>query len=67
VKPYIPEKSGLPSMRGVGRVPDEASAAAGAMGVVPATVTVRDLFTSALFVNASVYVVVAFGVTLIVP
>src|SRR5216110_1481300 len=51
-------------MRAIGLETLAASAAAGAIAVVPATVTVSDRFTSP-FVR--VYVVVAFGETLIVP
>src|SRR5688572_26002339 len=52
-------------MRGIGAEAPEASAAAGAIGVVPATVTVNERVTPPAIV--SVYVVVAFGVTLMVP
>src|SRR3954469_6171522 len=63
VNPYMPEKSGLPSTRGIGLEP-AAFAAVGATGAVPATVTVTARVTAPI---VRVYVVVALGVTLIVP
>src|SRR3954467_12444657 len=61
----MPEKSGLPSIGAIGFA-SSALAAAAVTGVVPATVTVTAFVTAPPPIE-SVYVDVAFGVTLNVP